>query len=897
MPSVHDCADIASNDPLVLELCARDVIVIDGNRITYLLNWTRDYRWTNPEEWVRARLLAFLIARKGYPANRIRTEATVPRRTPSDKADIVVYCDDSCRSPYLVVENKAKAQSESGRNQGIEQTFGNANSLRAPLALYDEGDLSILFDVAGYPAQERRANRIGTREDIPEQYGSVPVYSLIAGTDTDIKPLPTSEIINQIRRAHSLIWAGGKRDPLRAFDEWSKLLFVKVTDERSTLTGQARRFQVGANETTAAVASRIHELFAEAAQQDPTVFPSGTRIALTDSKIHDVVKVLQTISFTRTDIDSIGRAFENFFSSVFRGELGQYFTMRQLTRFIVAMLDIHASDFVIDPTAGSGGFLLEILMQVWGRVESDFSGQPVAEIARIKTDFALQHVFGIEIHEILGRICKINLLLHHDGHTNIESDRSCLDATFTLPRLQNWPSKFSRIVGNPPFGDDVKAGDRDSLGDNTLDNFQVASGRQKVPSEHAVIERSIELLEPGGMFGLIVPDGLLNNQGEQSNCPQTRRWIAQQGFFEAIVSLPDFAFRHSGAQNKTSILFFRKFTAREKTGFLERYDKAIEIGKSKDNAIVAGHNVSGHRVFLAEADEIGFLPTGAPTDSNNLYAVKGNGVYVNIEGRDTILNEYCRFKNSRSLYVGRRQPDCMAITFEDLWNSHESRRIDPKYHLFKWQESSHVPEGWVTIRIGDILRRRLDRVQPELLPNQRFQVMTVTQNGEIKLREAGKGRNPPDWLGMYFEASSSAWFAARAGDVVFSSIDLWKGCIAVVPSDFDGALVTKEFPIYEIIDKRISPEFLSALLRSRYYQRAFRAITTGHSNRRRTQTNDFENVEITFPSNDSMQKNLIEPILASRERLVVNSEALLDATQRFDNAIDGGGNAPLPAID
>lgn len=897
MPISHDSAESASSDPQILELCARDVIAIEGNRITYRLNWTRDYVWTNPEEWVRARLIAFLIARKGYPADRIRTEVTVPRRTPSDKADIVVYSDDRCRSPYLVVETKANGQTERSRNQGIEQTFGNANSLRAPLALYDEGKISILFDVINYPAQERQANRVGTRKNIPEQYGSVPVYSLIAGTENDIKPLPASEISNLIQRAHSLIWAGGKRDPLRAFDEWSKLLFVKVTDERSTLTAEPRRFQVGANETTAAVASRIHESFAEAARQDPTVFPSGTRIELSDSKIHDVVKVLQAISFTRTDIDSIGRAFENFFSSVFRGELGQYFTMRQLTRFIVAMLDIHATDFVIDPTAGSGGFLLEVLMQVWGRVESDFSGQPLAEIARIKTDFALQHVFGIEIHEILGRICKINLLLHHDGHTNIESDRSCLDSTFTLPRLQNWPSQFSRVVGNPPFGDDVKAGDRDSLGDNNLGNFKVASGREKVPSEHAIVERSIELLEPGGMFGLIVPDGLLNNQGEQSNCPHTRRWIVQQGYIEAIVSLPDFAFRHSGAQNKTSILFFRKFTSREKSAFLEQYDQAIEIGKTEDNAIVAGHKISDHQVFLAEADEIGFLPTGAPTYSNNLYAVKGNGAYVDFEGRNTILNEYFTFRASRGRYIGRRQPDCVAISFEDLWNSHESRRIDPKYHLFKLQESSHVPDGWVQIRIGDILRRRLDRVQPDLFPNQRFQVMTVTQNGKIKLREAGKGRNPPDWLGMYFEASSSVWFAARAGDVVFSSIDLWKGCISVVPSDFDNALVTKEFPIYEIIDNRISPEFLSALLRSRYYQRAFRAITTGHSNRRRTQTNDFENVEIAFPSSLSEQENLIEPILASRERLALNSDALLGATQRFDNVIDGRGNTPLPAMD
>jgi type I restriction enzyme M protein len=83
---------------------------------------------------------------------------------------------------------------------------------------------------------------------------------------------------------------------------------------------------------------------------------------------------------------------------------------------------------------------------------------------------------------------------------------------------------------------------------------------------------------------------------------------------------------------------------------------------------------------------------------------------------------------------------------------------------------------------------------------------------------------------MYFEDMPTKWFRARDGDVVFSGIDLWKGCIAVVDAEFDGALVSAEFPVYEVTDDRIDPEFLSTLLRSRYYRRAFRAITTGHSN-------------------------------------------------------------------
>ena len=203
--------------------------------------------------------------------------------------------------------------------------------------------------------------------------------------------------------------------------------------------------------------------------------------------------------------------------------------MRQLARFTVAVLEISPADYILDPTAGSGGFLLEVLLQTWHRIDEQFAGQPGAMCDRLKTDFALAHVYGVEIHEILARICKINLLLHHDGHTNIEADRSCLDATFTNPRLNNPAAGFSRVVSNPPFGDEVKENDEDHLGTNQLTNFEVATGRTKIDSEQVIVERCIQFLEPGGRLGLVLPDGLFNNQGGQSNCPQTRILLTKEG--------------------------------------------------------------------------------------------------------------------------------------------------------------------------------------------------------------------------------------------------------------------------------------------------------------------------------------------------------------------------------
>ena len=887
--------DDALAQPAVKDAIRRDIIAVNQRRVRYALSKEQTYNWDDPEEWVRATTVAWLIVEKGYPANRVKLEVMVPRRTPSDFADVVVYEDDSCRIPYLVAENKACGQSNRDRKQGIEQAFGNANSLRAPLTLYDEAELSALFDVANHPSTERMANRLGNRDRLPHEYGNVPTYTHLAGQPGDIAVLGSHQLEAKIRRAHSLIWAGGRRDPLTAFDEWSKLLFAKVIDERTTQTGYPRRFQIGTNETIATVATRVHSLFTQACQSDPSIFPSNTRINLPDAKVSDVVLSLQGVAFTRTDVDSIGKAFEQFFGSIFRGGLGQYFTMRQLARFAVAMLDISHDDFVLDPTSGSGGFLLECLLQVWHQIDSAFSGQPRSQIQRIKYDFANNQVYGIEVHEVLARICKINLLLHHDGHTNIEANRSVLDTVFTNPRLNPPQSQFSVIVGNPPFGTEVVEGDDEQLGQNHLESFRVSGKLRKVDSEQVIVERSINLLKPGGRFGLILPDGLLNNQGDRSNCPQTRSFVASQGKIIAIISFPDHAFRKSGAQNKTSVLFFQKFTITEKHQFEREYIRLIDAGQNPGVAVSMAVRAAGitYRTFLGEAVQVGYTPAGAVTPANDLYRSEENSA-LTIDQAGTILGEWKRFLVNPATYDGFTRPDCIALSFDELWDSHVSHRLDPKYHLFKVEAGRRVPVGWVRERLGNVLQRREEPADFATDPDRLFTVMTITQTGNVRLREAGKGRNPPEWRASYFQESPGTWYAACMGDVVFSSIDLWKGCIALVPEEFDGALVTKEFPIYSVRDNRLLPAFLQALLRSRYYQRAFRAITTGHSNRRRTQVTDFEDLEIIFPEDRTEQERLIAAITTARAQQQVATETLGTSLRQFNDIIDGRGDEELP---
>ncbi|NJO92494.1 MAG: type I restriction enzyme HsdR N-terminal domain-containing protein [Chloroflexia bacterium] len=78
----------------------------DGNRIVY--NCSRNYStsFKNPEEKVRASYFVELVLDYLYPKEKIDIEVKVERRTPDDRADIVVYEDEKLKSPFLVVETK-----------------------------------------------------------------------------------------------------------------------------------------------------------------------------------------------------------------------------------------------------------------------------------------------------------------------------------------------------------------------------------------------------------------------------------------------------------------------------------------------------------------------------------------------------------------------------------------------------------------------------------------------------------------------------------------------------------------------------------------------------------------------------------------------------------------------
>ena len=86
-------------------------------------------RWSDPEEKVRAELWAELIYKYEYAPELIAFEVNVPRRTPNDYADLVIFRDDEQKMPYFVIECKRADISDAAFNQAIEQACGNLHRM------------------------------------------------------------------------------------------------------------------------------------------------------------------------------------------------------------------------------------------------------------------------------------------------------------------------------------------------------------------------------------------------------------------------------------------------------------------------------------------------------------------------------------------------------------------------------------------------------------------------------------------------------------------------------------------------------------------------------------------------------------------------------------------------
>ncbi len=541
----------------------------------------RNERWSDPEEKVRAEFYAELIYRYGYPFERIGVEVTVPDRSPSDFADLVVFRDEAKKSPFAVIECKRDTISDAEFTQSVEQAWGNGNAhkFRAAYVGVVAGATRRFFDCdSRFGGLERDKNVVA---DLPINYGRPPDWKYRRGINKewqDIRSVSKGELIAAIRKCHQTLWGGGRLSPPAAFGEFCKIIFVKVRDEKTERRrGEPYQFQIKTDESASSLATRIRSMYAEAQEIDPEVFKDPIKVD--DGTLRMCVSHLEGINFNATDLDTKGVAFEQFLDGFFKGDFGQYFTPREIIQLAVEMVTPSTEDLVLDPACGSGGFLLYALDHV-RRKGREFYEDGSTELYRHWHEFAERRLFGLEINDEISRVAKMNMILHDDGHTNIVGS-DALEKVAALheanPRIR--PATFDLILTNPPFGAIVretekghaymegwellqyvgkpKAGTGDSdagdIGDFKAGKKNVRA-RTSIKTEILFCERVWQLLKPGsGRVAIVLPDGILTNASLQG----VRNWLLHRFQLLAVVSLPQEAFQHSGAGVKASVLVMR----------------------------------------------------------------------------------------------------------------------------------------------------------------------------------------------------------------------------------------------------------------------------------------------------------------------------------------------------
>lgn len=271
-------------------------------------------RWADPEEKVRAECWAELIYRYEYPPQCIRFEISVPRRTPGDFADLVIYDDDQLKSPYFVFECKRPDISDAEFAQSIEQACGNRASLGANFSGAIAGLTRRLLRFDKFPAGERDRNHL---TDIPKRYGKPPEWRFYKNKEgQDLSAVPREELRAAIRKCHQTLWEGGRRSPIAAFGEFCKIIFVKHRDEKQPdrQDGRPYDFQRRDGETANELAKRIYKLYDAEKELEPDVFTDQLNVE--PQILAQCVEHLEGISLDRTELDTKGVAFEEFMGGV-----------------------------------------------------------------------------------------------------------------------------------------------------------------------------------------------------------------------------------------------------------------------------------------------------------------------------------------------------------------------------------------------------------------------------------------------------------------------------------------------------------------------------------------------------------------------------------------------------
>ena len=456
--------------------------------------------------------------------------------------------------------------------------------------------------------------------------------SYTAASDARLRRADPEMLRTAFRRCHNFIHGNEGMPKDAAFWQFLYLIFAKMHDERAD--GVKRRFYALPQEPFSAeggraIRARIEPLFTEVKEKygpdsDNPIFRGNEEITLSDRALGFLVAELARYDFARTEIDAKGVAYQELVGANLRGDRGQYFTPRGAIALMVDILDPKENERVLDPACGTGGFLRETLKHLldsWKNEEGTVGEPDSTEDLRSHQDrlqrFAKKNLFGADFDPFLVRATSMNILMSANTTGNIFHMDSLSFPEGHLPGREQAKKLIKLgtidvLMTNPPFGSDIPITDPqvlDSFKDGVArswkrvdDKWIPGDGRANtVAPEVLFIQRAVEWLREGGRMGIVLPDGILGNPGDEP----IRRWILANCWVLASVDLPVETFIVEANVNiLTSLLFLRKKTKEER------------LAESMKGPV-------DYPIFMAVAEKVGFDRRG-----NTLYERTPDGEII-----------------------------------------------------------------------------------------------------------------------------------------------------------------------------------------------------------------------------------------------------------------------------
>ena len=268
-----------------------------------------------------------------------------------------------------------------------------------------------------------------------------------------------------------------------------------------------------------------------------TVFRGTVNRMINGYLLRDVVNKINDIHFTSSDeVHTLGLLYESMLKEMrdAAGDSGEFYTPRPLVEFITRVIDPRVGETVLDPAAGTGGFLAAAYDHLKRRCKT----------VEDRDILQRETLFGIEAKPMPYLLCQMNLVLHGLEYPNIDPGNAL---RFPLREIGD-KDRVDVVLTNPPFGGEEETG--------VLSNFP----DDKRTAETALLFLQLimrKLRRPiggdkAGRCGMVVPNGVLFGDGV---CARIKKDLLGEYNLHTIVRLPNGVFQPY-TPIPTNLLFF-----------------------------------------------------------------------------------------------------------------------------------------------------------------------------------------------------------------------------------------------------------------------------------------------------------------------------------------------------